>query len=185
MDPFLQCTATLQQLFEQERTLRIAAEFKCSQLQAELNLFKAAAAAVPYQQPAGNSPMQGAPPAPGCSGGQQCTDPSAFPRGVKTKVSDNNSVHEGSNPIVEGSTPRAAAADTAIGKEPLHAEDQHNDSCDACEKGGDLLCCDFCSLVFHLECLKPPLQVTHYSADLLAVTCSAGGTGGPVGMSCV
>jgi hypothetical protein len=31
--------------------------------------------------------------------------------------------------------------------------DQHNDLCDVCSKGGEVLCCDTCSLVFHLECL--------------------------------
>ena len=33
----------------------------------------------------------------------------------------------------------------------------HNDRCEVCDKGGDLLCCDFCNLVFHLHCLDPPL----------------------------
>ena len=24
--------------------------------------------------------------------------------------------------------------------------------------GGELLCCDFCNLVYHLECLDPPME---------------------------
>lgn len=39
-----------------------------------------------------------------------------------------------------------------------NSNDQHNETCDVCEKGGDLLCCDTCSLVFHLKCLRPRLN---------------------------
>ncbi|CAM9215010.1 unnamed protein product [Sphacelaria rigidula] len=30
----------------------------------------------------------------------------------------------------------------------------HNDICEVCDKGGPLLCCDFCNLVYHLGCIK-------------------------------
>ena len=36
-------------------------------------------------------------------------------------------------------------------------EDLHNDLCQACGEIGDLLCCDRCNLVYHLNCLEPPL----------------------------
>lgn len=36
-------------------------------------------------------------------------------------------------------------------------EDDHNEVCEVCEKGGDLLCCDTCSLVFHLGCIRPKI----------------------------
>ena len=36
--------------------------------------------------------------------------------------------------------------------------DQHNSQCEMCGVGGDLLCCDTCTLVYHLKCLKPPLK---------------------------
>lgn len=39
------------------------------------------------------------------------------------------------------------------------SSDDHNEVCDVCEKGGDLLCCDTCSLVFHLGCLRPKMSV--------------------------
>jgi hypothetical protein len=35
--------------------------------------------------------------------------------------------------------------------------DEHNEVCEVCETGGDLLCCDTCSLVFHLACIRPKL----------------------------
>ena len=35
--------------------------------------------------------------------------------------------------------------------------DLHNEICDVCSSGGDLLCCDTCTLVFHLRCLRPKL----------------------------
>ena len=34
----------------------------------------------------------------------------------------------------------------------------HNDRCQACGIGGDLLCCDSCNVVYHLPCLDPPLD---------------------------
>ncbi len=35
--------------------------------------------------------------------------------------------------------------------------DQHNDLCELCNEGGDLLCCSTCNLVFHLGCTRPKL----------------------------
>jgi len=35
--------------------------------------------------------------------------------------------------------------------------DAHNDFCQVCEYGGELICCATCNLVFHLECLRPKL----------------------------
>jgi len=36
--------------------------------------------------------------------------------------------------------------------------DQHNDLCEVCNVGGDLLCCSTCNLVFHLKCTRPHLK---------------------------
>ncbi|CAM9452162.1 unnamed protein product [Ectocarpus sp. 8 AP-2014] len=36
--------------------------------------------------------------------------------------------------------------------------DFHQDICEACEEGGELLLCDTCSLAFHLRCLNPRLE---------------------------
>ena len=36
--------------------------------------------------------------------------------------------------------------------------DQHNDLCDVCNLGGELLCCSTCNLVFHLSCHRPILK---------------------------
>jgi len=32
------------------------------------------------------------------------------------------------------------------------------DVCDTCGYGGHLLCCDSCPLLFHIECVVPPLK---------------------------
>jgi hypothetical protein len=34
----------------------------------------------------------------------------------------------------------------------VHSQDEHNEICEVCSKGGNLLCCDFCTLVYHLKC---------------------------------
>jgi len=33
---------------------------------------------------------------------------------------------------------------------------QHNDLCEVCNDGGELVCCSTCNLVFHLACIRPP-----------------------------
>lgn len=40
--------------------------------------------------------------------------------------------------------------------------DEHNEFCQVCDKGGDLLCCDSCTLVFHVPCVRPKLQGIHF-----------------------
>eukprot|EP00658_Telonema_sp_P-2_P055823 TRINITY_DN44378_c0_g1_i1.p1 TRINITY_DN44378_c0_g1~~TRINITY_DN44378_c0_g1_i1.p1 ORF type:complete len:174 (-),score=32.26 TRINITY_DN44378_c0_g1_i1:545-1066(-) len=52
--------------------------------------------------------------------------------------------------------PRAAPNPTGAPAKPVAIE--HNALCQVCGMGGELLCCDFCNLVFHLECLDPPLE---------------------------
>ncbi|CAK9216882.1 unnamed protein product [Sphagnum troendelagicum] len=37
--------------------------------------------------------------------------------------------------------------------------EQSEDFCSICHLGGDLLCCDNCTAVYHLGCLSPPLKV--------------------------
>ncbi len=34
---------------------------------------------------------------------------------------------------------------------------EHNEACEVCEREGNLVCCNTCSLVFHLCCLRPKL----------------------------
>lgn len=34
----------------------------------------------------------------------------------------------------------------------------YDDHCRICHRVGDLLCCETCPAVFHLECVDPPLQ---------------------------
>ncbi|KAM4691162.1 nucleosome-remodeling factor subunit BPTF [Rhinophrynus dorsalis] len=48
---------------------------------------------------------------------------------------------------------------TNVAREELMSEGviQYDDHCRVCHKLGDLLCCETCSAVYHLECVKPPL----------------------------
>lgn len=53
---------------------------------------------------------------------------------------------------------------------------QHNDFCDVCNLGGELLCCSTCNLVFHLECVRPTLEtlpVGDWSCPLCIISGSA------------
>lgn len=36
--------------------------------------------------------------------------------------------------------------------------DEHNEVCEVCDRGGDLMCCETCTLVFHLACLRPKVS---------------------------
>ena len=38
------------------------------------------------------------------------------------------------------------------------SEGEHADFCYTCKDGGELLCCDFCPLAYHLGCLTPPME---------------------------
>lgn len=52
-----------------------------------------------------------------------------------------------------------------------YGEDEHNDECEVCSKGGNVLCCDNCNLVFHTHCLYPPLTVVP-EGDWLCPVCT-------------
>ncbi|XP_051939439.1 nucleosome-remodeling factor subunit BPTF-like isoform X1 [Hippocampus zosterae] len=49
---------------------------------------------------------------------------------------------------------------TNIAREELMSEGvvAYDDHCRVCHRLGDLLCCETCAAVYHLECVKPPLQ---------------------------
>eukprot|EP01033_Poteriospumella_lacustris_P002594 gene2594-1888_t len=49
----------------------------------------------------------------------------------------------------KGSTPRSRTA-----------HDEHSDVCEACDRGGDLQCCETCTLAFHPLCLRPRTAAT-------------------------
>ena len=38
-------------------------------------------------------------------------------------------------------------------QDDINGEDQHDDVCDRCFKGGTLLCCDTCTLAYHTKCV--------------------------------
>merc|ERR1712071_738251 len=38
------------------------------------------------------------------------------------------------------------------------SESMHNEACPVCQEGGEVICCDTCPAVYHLECISPPLR---------------------------
>ena len=57
-------------------------------------------------------------------------------------------------------------------------EHDHNVRCERCGLGGDLLLCDLCNVVFHMQCLDPPLAAA--PEGLWACPCCRGDKPGPV-----
>ena len=60
--------------------------------------------------------------------------------------------------------PRATSAQKAKAEAAAEDDDEsdassegHNELCEVCAQGGELLCCDTCSLVFHPQCCRPEL----------------------------
>ena len=45
-----------------------------------------------------------------------------------------------------------------ITQDSLQDLDSHDSWCRGCDQGGDLLCCDHCTLVWHLECVYPAIS---------------------------
>ncbi|KAH9376062.1 hypothetical protein HPB48_007274 [Haemaphysalis longicornis] len=52
--------------------------------------------------------------------------------------------------------PKAKPASPAKRKD--ESTDGNEDACNMCGKGGTLVCCDSCPLVYHMECARPPLR---------------------------
>jgi len=64
-----------------------------------------------------------------------------------------------------------------INADSLNEQDfyaQHNDDCYVCNLGGNLLCCDKCTLVFHLQCVRPKLKEVPPGDWMCAYCCVAG-----------
>lgn len=55
--------------------------------------------------------------------------------------------------------------------------DGHNEVCEVCSQGGELLCCDTCSLVFHPSCARPALAALPTASEAWSCAfCVADGT---------
>ncbi|XP_042571044.1 PHD finger protein 21A-like isoform X5 [Cyprinus carpio] len=62
-----------------------------------------------------------------------------------------NAVTYLNTPLHQGTRKRA-------NEDPLSKGDIHEDFCTVCRRSGQLLMCDTCSRVYHLDCLDPPLK---------------------------
>jgi hypothetical protein len=50
--------------------------------------------------------------------------------------------------------------DAASGESGIDEESTNEDWCAVCRNGGELLCCDTCPRVFHLQCHVPTVTIT-------------------------
>ncbi|ELT88567.1 hypothetical protein CAPTEDRAFT_218774, partial [Capitella teleta] len=57
----------------------------------------------------------------------------------------------------EGLPEDGDSSNSAQEEEEGEEETEHDQFCKVCKRGGDVILCDFCSCVFHLRCLNPPL----------------------------
>ena len=66
-------------------------------------------------------------------------------------------VKEESHPNGSKNSSSVGSASKSKSKSSKKVNDIHNEECEVCDQVGDLLCCDTCTLVFHLKCLRPKL----------------------------
>lgn len=52
----------------------------------------------------------------------------------------------------------SSSSSSSNNKKNKKFKDEHNEFCDVCNGGGELICCDSCSLVFHLTCIRPKID---------------------------
>ncbi|CBJ48429.1 Chromodomain helicase-DNA-binding protein, putative [Ectocarpus siliculosus] len=100
------------------------------------------------------APTRSSPPKPTTGGAES-------PRGARGGASGvNGGSGSGSGNASGVSRKRVRVRDEKLGEFAVLLapyEGDHNDICEICDKGGDLLCCDFCNLVYHLCCVTPKL----------------------------
>jgi hypothetical protein len=122
----------------------------------------------------------------GGSGGSRDTPAEA--KGT-AKVTDGISVNKQKKKQgKDGGTKRKVAA--TQDKKCPH-KDEHNSQCSTCGLGGELLCCDGCTLVYHTDCLetKPPKNDDNWFCLACVDVANEGGGGalkkrGKHGVSC-
>ncbi|XP_077939250.1 PHD finger protein 21A isoform X9 [Gasterosteus aculeatus] len=79
------------------------------------------------------------------------------PERKKSAVSYLNSpLHQGTRK--RGPYDTLASRDSPANEDSLSKGDIHEDFCTVCRRSGQLLMCDTCSRVYHLDCLDPPLK---------------------------
>ena len=72
--------------------------------------------------------------------------------GHEANVDDNSDGDQ--NPLLEKQRSSTRICSSSKEANAGKKEDDHNEVCEVCERGGDLLCCDTCSLVFHVACIR-------------------------------
>ena len=74
------------------------------------------------------------------------------------KDKDDDGSSSSSKKDQDGTTNKEGEQTTVGSMDSQEFLNQHNDFCDVCNLGGELLCCSTCNLVYHMECVRPTLQ---------------------------
>ena len=78
----------------------------------------------------------------------------------------------------EGQKQASKEEGTVVSIDSQEFLNEHNDLCDVCNLGGELLCCSTCNLVFHLECVRPILHEMPPNDDWSCAHCIIAGVKG-------
>uniref|UniRef100_A0A7S0F833 PHD-type domain-containing protein n=1 Tax=Pseudo-nitzschia arenysensis TaxID=697910 RepID=A0A7S0F833_9STRA len=76
-------------------------------------------------------------------------------KGIGDEDDNADDATEPSNDDENSASDESSSSGTVDTEEFLN---QHDDACDVCNLGGELICCATCSLVFHKECLRPVMK---------------------------
>jgi len=87
----------------------------------------------------------------------------------RPKLSDNSDEEDEDNDISvaaqsdqmeadDESTITSNSNQSIVNQEERDFHNQHNELCEVCAMGGELLCCTTCNLVFHIDCVRPAIK---------------------------
>ena len=76
-----------------------------------------------------------------------------------TNTTTSSSYSGGSGNSNRSSYGGSSSSSSSSSSKRNRLKDHHNEICEVCEKGGDLICCDSCTIVFHLKCIRPKMKV--------------------------
>ena len=80
------------------------------------------------------------------------------PRKARRVFSELSDDEEEDEDMEEGEEEAEAEMGGEAEEADSESESMHNEACPVCQEGGEVICCDTCPAVYHLECISPPLR---------------------------